>query len=242
MLPPDYPCLYLVIMDEAARREGAKFEGRVATLRSDPRKVWHYVEFTIDEYGKIFIRSPRESISQRGLHDATDVVQLEIYSLYAILPRSLREWHRARQRERRRAAYPDSRSYVVVSESPGFGDDLPLRMTLDRITYFAGLIIGLSPIAINGGLSHFNAGHSTIAQRVWTMTWLAFGCYIGIITDLTANGLLAFNFGAITRILGSLNELLVSAIYSAPAIGGFVVVAQMLMSYGRCVEIDGVNL
>ena len=223
MLTPDYPCLYLLrseIMDEAARREGAKFEGMVATLRSDPRKVWHYVEFTINEYGRIFIRSPRESISQRGIHDATDVVQMEIYSLYAIVPRRLRE----RQRARRRAANLDCQSYVVISESPGFSDDLPLHMTLDRITYFAGLIIGLSPIAINGGLSHFNAGHSTIAQRVWTMTWLAFGWYIGIGFDLTLS-----------------YELWVSAIYSTPAIGGFVVVAQMLMSYGRCVEIDGVD-
>ena len=41
MLTPEYPCLYLVrseVMDEASRREGAKFEGMVATLRRDPRK------------------------------------------------------------------------------------------------------------------------------------------------------------------------------------------------------------
>jgi len=30
-------------------------------------------------------------------------------------------------------------------------------------------------IAINGALSHFNPGHSTLAQRVWTMTWLVCG-------------------------------------------------------------------
>ena len=36
MLTPDYPCLYLVsseVMDEAARREGARFEGMVASSK-----------------------------------------------------------------------------------------------------------------------------------------------------------------------------------------------------------------
>ena len=221
VLTPDYPCLYLVrseIMDEAARREGAKFEGMVATLRSDPRKVWHYVEFTIDEDDRMFIRNPRESITQRGLHDATDVVQREItslYRLYATTPPPERASDLGRQ------------SYVIISESPGFSNDLPLSTILDGITYFAGLIIGLSPIAINGGLSHFNAGHSTLAQRVWTMTWLAFGWYMG----------LAFHLIGSYYECGSY-DLLFSAIYSAPAIGGFVVVAQMLKNYGRCVEID----
>ena len=223
MLTPDYPCVYLVrseIMDEASRREGAKFEGMVATFECDPKKVWHYVEFTIDEYGRIFIRSPRESISQRGLHDATDVVQMEIISRDAILPRdgrSLTEWQKA--------SYLASESCLVISRCQGVGDDLELHETLDRITLFAGLIIGLSPIAINGGLSHFNAGHSTIAQRVWTMTWLAFGWFMGQSYDENLS-----------------YKLLFSAIYSAPAIGGFVVVAQMLMSYGRCVDIDKANL
>ena len=216
VLTPDYPCLYLVrseIMDEAARREGAKFEGMVATLRSDPRKVWHYVEFTVDENDRMFIRSPRESITQRGLHDASDVVQREITNLRSLYPTPPPE----------RASDLGRQSCVIISESPGFSDDLPSRTTLDRFTHFAGLIIGLSPIAINGGLSHFNAGHSTIAQRVWTMTWLAFGWYMDLAFHLSGSYVFA------------------SVVYYAPAIGGFVVVAQMLKSYGRCVEIDGVN-
>ncbi|KAK0509327.1 hypothetical protein JMJ35_008698 [Cladonia borealis] len=209
MLTPDYPCVYLVrseIMDEASRREGAKFEGMVATLRSGPRKVWHYVEFTIDENDRMFIRSPRESKSQRGLHDATDVVQRKI------IPQ--------------RALYLTREPCLVIS-SPGFSDDLPLHTTLDNITLFAGLIIGLSPIAINGSLSHFNAGHSTIAQRVWTMNWLAFGWWTGLLVDLQ---------------VGSSDDILfLTLLFTAPAIGGFVVVAQTLMSYGLCVAIDEAN-
>ena len=90
---------------------------------------------------------------------------------------------------------------------------------------FAGSIIGLVSIAIIGGLSHFDAGHSTIAQRVWIMTWLAFGWYMGRCihheTVLTER---------------------IMAVYGAPAIGGFVVVGQMLRSYGSCIEIGGANI
>ncbi len=81
MLTPDYPCIYLVrsvIMDEASRREGAKFEGTVATLIPEPVTVGESVEFCIDEDNRMFIRGPRESISQRGLGDANDVVPIEI--------------------------------------------------------------------------------------------------------------------------------------------------------------------
>ena len=209
MLTPDYPCVYLVrssVMDEASRRAGAKFEGMIATLRSDPKKDWHNVEFTIDESNRMFIRNPRESISQRGLHDVTDVGQRETI----------------RQEE----PYLANESYVVISQSPGFSEDLPLRTTLNKIALYAGFIIGFSPIAINGGLSHFNAGHSTIAQRVWTMAWLAFGWFAGRLIDI-----------------GSLHDILyLVPFYCAPAIGGFVVVAQMLKSYGRCVDIDKANL
>ena len=62
MLTPDYPCVYLVrsgIMDEASRREGAKFEGVVATLISDPVMGANNVEFCIDEDNRIFVRGPR---------------------------------------------------------------------------------------------------------------------------------------------------------------------------------------
>ena len=223
MLTPDYPCLYLLkseIMDEAARREGAKFQGMVAMLRSDARREHHYVEFTIDEHERVFIRSPRESISQHGLHDATDVVQRQICSEYLL--DSGFSW---RMKAQERAQWL-KRSLVVITESPGFSNDLPSLTILDQVTRFAGHVIGLGPIAIISALSHFNAGHSTIAQRVWTMTWLAYGWYRG----------LQLHIGS--WMVENIFTIILSA---APAVGGFVVVGQMLMSYGKCIEIGGTN-
>ena len=74
----------------------------------------------------------------------------------------------------------------------------------------------LIALAINGALSHFRPGQSTYAQRVWTMAWLAFG-----IVSANAN-----NAGVPPLIL-----------YSVPAIGGFVIVSQMVMQYGNCVKL-----
>ena len=249
MLTPDYPCLYLVnseVMDEAARREGARFEGMVATLKSDPRKVWHYVEFTIDEYDRIFIHSPRESISQRGIHDATNVVQTQIDRRCGVLPENSRRLG-AQERSQNLPSQELSQdlqpqdslqdlqcqeslqdlqsSFVVDSGSPEFSDNLRSPSIRNNVIMFAGPIVGFLPIAIIGGLSHFDAGHSTIAQRVWIMTWLAFGWFMGL---------------GIHQKRALIEGIMV--IYGAPAIGGFVVVGQMLRSYGSCIEIGGANI
>ena len=234
MLTPDYPCVYLVrseIMDEASRREGAKFEGMVATLISEPVTVGKCVEFCIDEDNRLFIRGPRESISQRGLHDANDVVPMEVLNpdtrqgdpKETRRSRNLikRSDHSVLMGRLKRVRHPT----VWISEGLGGGDDHMFLELLNRIDL---LIVGSIPIAINGGLSQFDTGHSTIAQRTWTMSWLAFGLTLGaafgpMIEDVVMNAFLRLT------------------IYFTSTIGGFVVVAQMLMSYGRCVEIGEAN-
>ncbi len=88
----------------------------------------------------------------------------------------------------------------------------------------------LVPVLIIGILSRFHKGHSTHAQRIWTMTWLSFGAigpfYVGIMRNLLDSGeeLVGFVIGIF--------------FYAAPAIGGFVVVGQMLRSYGTCINIS----
>ena len=187
-------------MDEASRREGAKFEGTVATLRADPRKICHYVEFTIDENDRMFMRSPRELISQRGLHDATDVVHREICTMNASI---------------QRAGHPR----IVISENPEFSYKCGVRMST---VVYACLIATSSPI-INFNLSHLTAGHSTSVQQWWILSWFLLGGVAGIFSTL------------FTQPLSFLAA--VYALFSALAIGGFVMVAQTMMSYGRCVEI-----
>jgi hypothetical protein len=103
-------------------------------------------------------------------------------------------------------------------------------------------IVNLVPIAIVGALSSFRKCYSTIAQRVWTMAWLSSGIANGLIfanysMDLAAEDKLTkvwFKKKDTKRILFNVIGVLLNAI---PAIGGFVVVGQMLKTYGNCVKI-----
>ena len=90
-----------------------------------------------------------------------------------------------------------------------------------------GVVVGAISIAIIGGISHFDKGGSSLAQRVWTMTWLA----VGIVFGAVASEATPFNAKtALSMLLMMLQNLL----FAAPAIGGFVVVSQMLRGYGSC--------
>ncbi|KAJ9196311.1 hypothetical protein DTO164E3_6367 [Paecilomyces variotii] len=104
------------------------------------------------------------------------------------------------------------------------------------------LVISALPLAVIGGMSHFKAGpSSTVAQRAWTMSWLAVGSVVG---GLNASHTLAkkMQFVKDARVHGhfwsklaeTIGFILILLALGAPAIGGFVVVAQMLRDYGSC--------
>ena len=88
-----------------------------------------------------------------------------------------------------------------------------IRFTLLR------LLVGSVSLAIDGVLTRFKAGNSTHAQRIWTMAWLAFGIFGGSgISLFVRYKMFVFFYGAV-------------------AIGGLVVVCQMLLQYGTCIQI-----
>lgn len=115
------------------------------------------------------------------------------------------------------------------------------------------LCIVALPLAVIGGMSQFKAGSSTVAQRAWTMTWLAVGMGIPY-QSMIANMV----FGEAAKVLEGRRRLrrnrsdkrakhafrshlgnfigtvLFLALLAAPAIGGFVVVAQMLRESASC--------
>lgn len=95
------------------------------------------------------------------------------------------------------------------------------------LTFVLGITV---PLAVIGGLSSFNAGSATVAQRVWTMCWLSFGALAGYI-DATG---LDIEEDPKEYTTGSIGIII---LFCAPAIGGFVVVGQMLSHYGVCTRI-----
>ena len=85
-----------------------------------------------------------------------------------------------------------------------------------NLILYASDALALISLAVNGSLSHFKSRQSTQAQRVWTMMWLA----LGIVSDNAHNV-----------------HIYQTLIWTVPAIGGFVVVSQMIMQYGNCVKL-----
>lgn len=98
------------------------------------------------------------------------------------------------------------------------------------------LLIDVAIIGIIGWLSGFRPGSSTLTERIWIMTWLSLGLIfiisLGDVEEsrdvLNQRPLKARSWKSI------LAEILFMIACSVPAIGGFVVVGQMIQSYGIC--------
>ena len=214
VLTPDYPTLYMVeseIMEEAKRRNGAFFGATVGKLKSEkPVTQSSDASFEIDDQNRTIIRIHHFDSSAHvinGLKNSEEAPEVLSNVLPVIIVPQCRE----------------------VSENASSLD----KVLLNEITLVCLTIaVGLVPVAINGILSRFKAGMSTHAQRIWTMTWLAFGVYVGAFIDLGSIG---------RQYEDERRRALLANPFSfcAPAIGGFVVVGQMLMDYGRCIQLSG---
>lgn len=110
----------------------------------------------------------------------------------------------------------------------------------DYIAFVILFIICASIISIVGGISGFKPEESTLAQRFWTMAWLGVGLSAPFLRILHRETEAYFspnsedNFLTFLGLFGSIFGLIGSALLIVPAIGGLVVVGQMLKAYGNC--------
>ncbi|KAJ7603976.1 hypothetical protein DFH06DRAFT_1255598 [Mycena polygramma] len=126
-----------------------------------------------------------------------------------------------------------------------------------RTTWGLALItmaVNCAIIVILGSLSDwFRSGNSTVVERFWTMTWLAFGLGFGLYhavffnvvplplarvvahyTPQMLNILLVDFHGEQPLFLRQVVLGLRVLVYCIPAVGGFVVVGKMIRAYGTC--------
>ena len=96
----------------------------------------------------------------------------------------------------------------------------------------AAFIAG-AELCVTFALSKFSGRQSTVAQRAWIITWLVAGFAVGGMIDIVkgvafkredGKSLTAFRIAFFCTL----------CIHGAPAIGGLVVVSQMLKAYGTC--------
>jgi hypothetical protein len=125
---------------------------------------------------------------------------------------------------------PVTRPRQSVMDSHRRTAGLP-RDIWDNLQKLLATVMSLAgPLIITGTISKFHKGKSTKAQRVWVVMWLAFGSFMGSILNSITREAHVGN--------GSWGMLAIGVTYCAPAIGGFVVVGQMLMQYGYGIRLD----
>jgi hypothetical protein len=96
-----------------------------------------------------------------------------------------------------------------------------------------GTFINGIPFVVIGCISKYQKGLSTLAQRTWIMGWLCFGQ--GYVLGTFLIGFLTRQFGHyLPAPWLHLLRLTLEVGLMVPAIGGLVVVGQMLKAYGSC--------
>jgi hypothetical protein len=206
---PEYRAVYMVrnyVMDEAAKRMGGRFEGMVGYLDDVHGEDTVEVLFKVDQTGKTSLREL--SGPQSKIQDWQAVSHQPVLNIAEA------------------QKHPPS---FALPGRPAVGNELsdigPARYKV--LGY--SLLVALVTIGVVGSLSHFQPGStSTAAQRVWTMLWSSVGIFMGTLGHM---GMIGWDVDE-----GSQPTIatVILPFYGVPAIGGFVVVGQMLKTFGDC--------
>ena len=218
----DYPCLYIARsyeLDEALCN-GAKIDGCVGRLHQSPLHDDRH-----DEKRLAFHRDGEgvDFISYAKPRDSTDAESATVNDGVPHASHSQEVSNTMRSQPMK-----DSPVTVVVPSIREYRT----RQSRKFHGFVPNLIFLVLPLpyAIIAGLTHFEKGQSTHAQRVWTMTWLTFGVLFGVAYGTQSRQRAFRQDGRFQDWWNWIDNY----IYSAPAIGGFVVVGQMLKEYGYC--------
>jgi hypothetical protein len=133
------------------------------------------------------------------------------------------------------ASLPGSRandsSKASSSARKGGGDEFD---ALDMFSSVAGVYIGCIPLAVIGGLSRFQPQSSTSLQRGFTMSWVVLGIVGGGWVHMVKTAADAFSEAGDDRGFEFAMTIFMCVLYGVPAIGGMVVVGQMMRDFGTC--------
>jgi hypothetical protein len=135
-------------------------------------------------------------------------------------------------------------SLIAPTQPAGITKGSPRNAHFGAIAFGLSFMVGVISIVIIAALSHFERATSTHAQRIWTMTWLCFGCFLGPIYSMYygEEPFLSTTLPELKRdkklkiIIDSIKAMAV-LVFAAPAIGGLVVVGQMIWAYGNCTDV-----
>jgi hypothetical protein len=226
ILAPSYAAVYLIrneVMAEAERREGARFEGVIGSLRnntSDP--IQSEVVFEVEADRRTIMHE------SKGYHAGREHMQAEnnesIDAIEVDVNSNGPQDSQGQNLENNQLIEVPSGSMIMT----------PKQFFLP---FLGAFLVGSVSIAILAILSRFKTGQSTTSQQAWTMTWLSFGICIGPMFTTASNPSPPNPDGTEPPKAWLGLAILLNVLCFVPAIGGFVVVAQMLEEYGKCIQI-----
>jgi hypothetical protein len=221
LVTPNYQAVYMVYSAELeeAKSRGGTFDGTVGKIVQLPQSAVEDVQSRTASF-----HSSGESFTVRVSDPSSEADQSYQVGEEEVAPPT--EGH---------GQFPyldilsQSNRYSQVLEIPACS---PFQLSGDSsdpdswLTILGYLFVAI-PYAVIGGLTRFQKRRSTIAQRVWIIMWLVFDTAFGYLAGRPDR----INHDETTSLIGMV-------ILSAPAVGGFVVVGQMLKHYGNCLDIN----
>ncbi len=210
---------------DGVKARGSKFEGVVGTIREHrtTNDSLRKVKFEVNDDGRIIML---DTDSRSSPQEPTEVVMAKTGPLGNLRTGKFRDFRDGPLTRLLFRIYGmPNQPFLSIPRNSELSSRSELKSSLQWWSLtMTSVAVGCIPLAINGILSHFKSGQSSIAQRVWTILWLAFGICFG--------PLLKTEFTDV-RLVPSVAAVM----YMIPALGGFVVVGQMLMQYGTCIQL-----
>jgi hypothetical protein len=138
---------------------------------------------------------------------------------------------------RRSSAPKEPKQQYTINKTPSSQSEVRITSNYPRPggrTIIFSLFLCFLPIVIVGALSHFQSGSSTTAERAWTMAWLSSSIVGGFLVAWTHKPADRKSIEGDVQGYALLGYIV---IFGAPAIGGLVVVGEMIREYGTCIQL-----
>jgi hypothetical protein len=240
MVTPNYQSVYLVQSAELeeAKSQGGDFDGTVGKIVQLPSSTAEgnysgVATFHHDGASKKFIvnvSNPNSEVNEaRLVWTVWDIEELEKWEDETTCP----------AKDHGKFPYTDilsgstkkdHQSLIIPRCSPFevSGNSITNNWLLTWLGYSIFFVI---PYVVIGGLTRFHKGGSTNAQRAWAMTWLVFDTLFGYWLGFPLIEWLNSDiFQEVFAFVGLL-------VLVTPALGGFILVGQMIKHYGNCLDI-----